>query len=329
MNKKTLVKKCILCDGEIYEYLHGRDFLYRTTNKDHTIYKCKNCKLEFQNPIPNSSELSLFYPKTYYSYTKKEKDTKSKNLFTIIREKIVEIHYSTEVKKDIYYYLALISARTFSGLPLAFIGKKRFLDVGGGDGYNMELMQKYGWKVAGYEIGKKGKKGNIHYDTSLTKVDFGSQKFDFIRIWHVLEHVPNPKEFMKKISMLTDKGSKVMIGLPNTQSLNASLFRKYWYNRDIPRHVVNYNPDNLKMLVQEAGFTVESISYMSGGGFLGSIQHLVNDTFYKNSRVMNSFGKPGIDFVDNPFLFLLFYPLDILTDVFKFGDVISLVAVKK
>ncbi len=310
--KNSHQKFCFICGGEMTPNLTGQDYLYKTSTEKYVVLKCKDCGLEKIHPTPSNREIIIFYPKSYYSYNLASPETR-KGVFTKIREKIVEISYHSNSKKDLLYCLALICKPFFFGLPLSMGKSKSFLDVGCGDGYNLHLMQKYGWEVTGFEIGEKKKSADIYFDRDLSRVDFQQKKFGVIRVWHVLEHTPDPKKFVGKLVELLTKNGKIYLGLPNTNSLYARLFGKYWYNRDLPRHLYNYNPENIKILFGKNGLKLIKVKYASAGGFLGSMQHLIN------SRLGSK-----INLIDNFLLVLLFFPLDILCNLLRQGDCLSL-----
>lgn len=295
------------------EYLlTGQDYLYRTSANKYYVYKCLGCGLEKVYPLPSAKEIATFYPKTYYSYRVASPENK-KGFFTKVREKIVDVSYRPNSPKDVWYFLALLSQTFFSGLPLSLGNNKSFLDVGCGDGYNLRLMKKYGWNATGFEIGEKKKRGDIYFDNDLSSVAFQGKKFGVIRVWHVLEHTPNPEKFVGKLAEILDKNGKIYLGIPNTAGWYARLFCKYWYNRDLPRHLYNFNPTNLNTLLHSHGLKIIKVKYASAGGFLGSLQHLINDKLGSK-----------INLIDNLPLVLLFFPLDILCNLLHQGDCLSL-----
>ena len=308
--------KCPLCNGEEKYLLTGYDYLYHTTEKIFNVYRCVNCKLEQIFPMPKNSELVSFYPTNYYAYNIYSKNIHKENLMFKIREKLIDLSYNSNSKKDIYYFMALMVLPFFHGLPLKHEGNKKFLDVGCGDAYNVYLMSQMGWNAFGFEVGDKRVYQNIYYDTTIQNVDFGKNLFDYIRVWHTLEHVPNPDEFIRKIESILANDGKILLGLPNTKSLYAAIFGRYWYNRDLPRHVINYNPVNLGILLKKHGLKISKLSY-SSTGLLGSMQHMINSIF-----------KSKINLVQNSFLLGIFLPLDMLFSVLKIGDCISLIVEK-
>lgn len=303
---------CVVCVGDMNYLLAGRDFLHKISESDFDIYKCATCGLESVIPIPSQREIIKFYPSTYYAYNVKA--VKNDSFLIRLREKIVDSAYNKSTPKNFYYYLAKITKHSFSGLPLSASGNNHFLDIGCGDGYNLELMKKYGWGCYGFEISsRKHTQNNIYFAKNLQSVNFGEMKFDYIRIWHVLEHVIDPQQFLEKVARLLAEGGKIEIGIPNTHSLYAGIFGKYWYNRDIPRHVINYNVKNAKQVLGHHDLTVLRIKYQSSGGLLGSLQHVINHKFNRNFHL-----------VSNPVLVLLLYPFDMICNMLRLGDCIAL-----
>lgn len=305
---------CDVCSKEMRFHHIGKDYLYKLTKKNYRLYKCENCSLLKIIPTPKRSEIASFYPKVYYSYNITK--AKKKGFFLRIREKIIDISYDKSSSKDIFYFLALVSQPFFSGLPLKHAGKRKFLDIGCGDGYNVDLMQSYGWNSIGFEVGKKRKHKNIFYGSDVGNINF-QNKFDFIRVWHVLEHVPNPVDFVGHLFQLLSEKGEICIGIPNADSVYAKIFRSYWYHQDSPRHLFLFNPRNLELLLNKKGLEIQSIKYMSTGDFLGSFQNLV----YEKTSLR-------LDLVNNIFLVLLFLPLDTLCNIFKKGDCIA-VSIRK
>ena len=304
--------------GNMSLHLKAKDYLHHSSNKEYTIYKCPKCFMEQILPQPSQKEIISFYPKDYYAFHVKK--AKQKSFFLILREKIVENSYNKNSTKNLLYFLAQLLQSLLPGLPLQYVGKKRFLDIGCGDGYSLDLLSKYGWKSTGFELGPPSRKGNIYYGTSISDVDFKNEKFDFIRVWHVLEHVPNPDDYFKKLSSLLADGGRLVIGVPNANSLNAKVFGKFWYNRDIPRHLINYNPHNLNILVRKYHFEIKKLEYNQFGGLLDSILRVLYVKFHIS---LNTSGKTKF------LLVFLSYPFDYLCNRLKIGDLFYIEIVRK
>ena len=320
MNNKKKKKAfgCIFCHSNLTIHLKAKDYLHNSSNKEYSIYKCPKCHAELILPRPSQKEIESFYPINYYSFH--VKTAINKDFFIVLREKIVDIAYNESSTKNLFYFLAKLFKSLLPGIPLKHIGKKRFLDVGCGDGYSLDLLSRYRWQSTGFEIGSPLKRKNIHYGKSIIDVDFKNKKFDFIRVWHVLEHVPNPNEFMRKISSLIADEGRIVFGVPNTNSLNARLFGKYWYNRDIPRHLVNYRPFNLKILVEKHNFEIKKLEYNQFGGFLDSVLRVLSEISH---IPLKPSGKIKL------FMTILTYPIDYLCNRLKIGDLFYVEIVSK
>ena len=80
-----------------------------------------------------------------------------------------------------------------------------------------------------------------------------------IHMFHVIEHLPDPIDVLRKLrSLLTDDG--VIIGqTPNIDSWDAKLFGRYWSQWHGPRHLVLYTPDTLRRHAGAAGYEATSI----------------------------------------------------------------------
>ncbi len=102
------------------------------------------------------------------------------------------------------------------------------LDVACGDGglINKFLHKKYK-KLVGVDLdpsliqkAKKKVSGNTEFiasdiDTFVQKAIFEKQKFDTVYMLAILEHIPWPLEFLKKLSKIVEKGGRVVVEVPN------------------------------------------------------------------------------------------------------------------
>ncbi len=243
-------KKCIVCWGDMKYFCKWTDFISKTTKKIFKIYKCKECWLEMILPQPNVEEITTFYPHNYYSYIDKDINISER----YIDKMLIKLLNRTYKWKNKIYDIFL--KNLFFGIPFKHIGKNKFLDIGCGNWQKLRLMKEYWWDTYGFEIGEKKNKNNIFYDKNIAKVDFGKLKFDFINISHVLEHVPDPINFLKKIYSILSKDGVIYLNLPNTWGILSRLFKWPSFMRDTPRHLINYNYRNTKILLNKMWFDV-------------------------------------------------------------------------
>lgn len=266
--------------------------------------KCPRCSLIWLSPRPKSKVLSRYYPKIYRAHLGTEK---ASQLQLLIRKLI---------------YKNNLVAKIFIKDQLFFWQKKgKILDVGTGNGKYLEILRGWGWDSYGLEISKdvvkeaqKNGIKNIEEGVLLTS-KYPNSSFDVIRFSHVMEHVPSPRKELIKTHQLLKKNGKVVILIPNIQSLFFKVFKTYWYPLDPPRHFYHYTPQTIEKYLGETGFKEIEIKFtQSPYTFIRSLQYLSG-----KKRVEKRYG-------------LLVYPLAFLMrvlDILKTSDVMEVIATKK
>lgn len=258
--------------------------------------------------MPSAEEIATFYPSDYYSLNSSEE-----SIMTRMRDRALEAAYRTNQKwngsvRD--FIFTQIAKFFLEGLPLCHYGDRSFLDVGCGNGMYMVLMKRFGWECSGFDINPSS--DTIVSDHIVVAKDLATAAFDkqfaYIRVAHVLEHVPNPGKFLDTIAALLAPDGQVVFGLPNSRSAYARAFGRYWYNRDIPRHVINYDAHSLPSILEKHGLKVEHVHYRSFGGLVGSLQHF------------SSQFRPEISLMNKFWLLMPFRVIDILMDLLDLGD---------
>jgi SAM-dependent methyltransferase len=87
--------------------------------------------------------------------------------------------------------------------------------------------------------------------------------FDFVTMFHVLEHVPEPRKALQFACGRLKPDGSLIIQVPNVGSLQARLFASRWYGLDVPRHVINYSPDALRRILAQAELQVSAVKRFS------------------------------------------------------------------
>ncbi|MDO8586660.1 MAG: class I SAM-dependent methyltransferase [Armatimonadota bacterium] len=145
---------------------------------------------------------------------------------------------------------------------------RRVLDIGCGEGIFLDLMRGRGWEVSGVELGAESSRvaredrgldvttGNL----SDLRAEPGS--FEAIVMSHVLEHLSDPMEQLRRVGELLAPGGLLWLSLPNYGSLEARLFRGNWYNWALPPHLFHFNVGAAYMAVGKVGLRVDRITYL-------------------------------------------------------------------
>jgi SAM-dependent methyltransferase len=137
-------------------------------------------------------------------------------------------------------------------------------------------MQKRGWNVMGTEKDAKARNFSLEQWGIRLLPDEGlfslpDQSFDVITLWHVLEHLYAPLDYLKKASALLEPAGSLIIALPNPASCDAHHYREYWAAWDVPRHLWHFQPENMEKLALKAGFTLRRTCRMPFDAFYVSI----------------------------------------------------------
>ncbi|HEU4472542.1 MAG TPA: class I SAM-dependent methyltransferase [Flavisolibacter sp.] len=258
---------CPVCQSSKIAFrLNTFDRHYLQHHQSFDVYRCTDCSLLFLNPMITEEELHDLYPKdSYYAYT--------------------EIApFAVQKKVGLMQRLKRLVINTSSRDPeFLDISSLSVLDVGCGSGEKLAEFRQAGWKkVQGVEIDKRaceiGKANGIDiFHGTLLEAAFPSNSFDYVRSNHSFEHIIQNKAVIAEMFRICRPGGKLFIGVPNTGSLNFRLFGKYWYFLGIPFHPFGYNPKNLRLLLDEAGFEVEKVVHNGSAlGILGSMQIALN-----------------------------------------------------
>ena len=309
MMVKKINEKCPCCSNKnIWIKYRNMDDKLHFVDGNFLLLKCINCGLEFISPLLNEKELIKYYPKKdYYSFNKQN------NL-------ALKYH-----KLSAKYYLGKNHLIKFLLYPLKpflchYYGKKGdfILEIGCGNGLQLSIYKKYGKNTYGIEpygpkLTEKDKLLGISRK-SLKDSDYSKNQFDYIILREVLEHIPNQKEVLTKCYEWLKPEGKLIITIPNTKSLWNQIFKKNWYGYDVPRHLYNYNPENIKILLKNNKFKIDNLRIYDLPYMLhGSIKFKFKD---KNGKFDKSLFK------------IIFAPISLLISYFKKGSLMEIRASK-
>lgn len=160
----------------------------------------------------------------------------------------------------------------------------RILDVGCGNGSALVAMKaRAEWDVWGLELdeeaARKARLSGLNVQTGdLMTCDFPAESFNLIRMGHVIEHVLNPVETLRRAYSLLRPGGILFGETPNTACWDFRLFGSYWGALHVPRHITFFNHRNLADVLRRVGFTEVKIrSRLRTVGWSAGIQNLLVD----------------------------------------------------
>ncbi|OGK18259.1 hypothetical protein A3G67_03110 [Candidatus Roizmanbacteria bacterium RIFCSPLOWO2_12_FULL_40_12] len=200
--------------------------------------------------LPNVKVNKEYYKK-YYRLDYYDQSGVNKN--SVLEKILAYISKLSNLKKESLIYNTFNSNKKMS-----------ILDVGCGRGNFLSALNPLRFKKYGVEINREAyevsrKKGlNVFYG-DITKVNFGSKKFDAVSLWHVLEHLDKPNTLFMIINKILIRKGVLIFQVPNPKSLGFKFGREYWFHLDSPRHLTLCGVRAIKQLCKQNNFKLVSI----------------------------------------------------------------------
>ncbi len=236
---------CLLCGGRHWSPLvEAADAIPGGTGLWFAVVQCQDCGLCFTSPRPTRESMAQFYPEAYRP------------------------HHVPTTPGRLPWLPRWLRPWRWS-LPerqvLPWHGQGRLLDFGCGGGSFLERTRRQGWRVTGVDVSAvaiqrvRSQLGLRAFVGSLPHPELRPASFDVITMWHSLEHVHAPLEVLRQAHRLLVPGGKLLVVVPNIDSLPFRWFGSAWNGLDLPRHLTHFAPWTLQLLLERAGFRVGPI----------------------------------------------------------------------
>ena len=82
-------------------------------------------------------------------------------------------------------------------------------------------------------------------------------------MFHVVEHLHDPAAYLRAAHALLRPGGRLVVQVPNADSLQFQFLRGRWSGIDIPRHLQNLRRGDLQRLLTAAGFEITRYKHFS------------------------------------------------------------------
>ena len=230
--------------------------------EDFELKKCGKCNLVHVAPVLSFDRLKSYYSSSYYG-SKSQK-------FNPVLESLVRYANSLRVSALFKFLKKGTNEESLCCLDVG-CGRGNFLKA-----LSAKQVNCYGTEISTFDLPKDDSK--IHFcQGSLEQIQFQSEMFDAVTIWHVLEHTLNPVTTIQEIARITKKGGIVAIAVPNFGSWQASLFGKHWFHLDLPRHLYHFTNESLDSILKNTHFDVLEVQTQSlDQNLYGFIQSFLN-----------------------------------------------------
>lgn len=208
------------------------------------IVECEGCGLGRFHPMLGAEQIRAFYPHEYYG----EPGAK----FQPLVERLVR----------------LVGARHIGFLSRGLAPGARVLDVGCGRGVVLGGLADRGLAVHGVEVSESAARGadpraEIRIAPQLAQAGYPDAFFDEVIIWHVLEHLEDPRATLREAHRLLQPGGRLIVAVPNFASWQARWSGAAWFHLDLPRHLYHFPLSALCRLLSELGFEIVETHHFS------------------------------------------------------------------
>lgn len=230
---------CNLCAGKDVVILADKD---RKGKPLQTVI-CKDCGMVWTDPRPDAKATKKFYAEDYRKQYKSIAKPKLKHVYR-------DMHRAIERYRRIK--------------PLLLPGMK-LLDVGAGAGFFPYVARSNGFDISGIEPNEgyaeyAGEEFQLQTKTGFVQdFDFNAGSFDIITINHVLEHLEDPYQTLLRLFSWNKAGGYLNVEVPNIEATYHAPAHKFHI-----AHLYTFNPENLKLLGEKAGYSVYDTQLIPG-----------------------------------------------------------------
>ncbi|MFT8344008.1 MAG: class I SAM-dependent methyltransferase [Clostridium beijerinckii] len=235
--------KCQLCNEDDVKLIETK---IRNLNTDEIkVYNCAKCGVHFLYPYFTEEELQSFYNGSY-------------------RKEYTEADYYSEQKIREFFNKSISEAKERMKRIERYLDiKDVILEIGCSSGYFLNTLQD---KVKSVNC-TEWDEGNANYCNSLginvrKNIEDFNYKFDKIFMFHVLEHIKNPINFLIRLKDYMQDDGILFIEVPNNEDVllnayNITEFRDFYYQS---AHLWYFNRKSLAYTLNKAGYECEIIN---------------------------------------------------------------------
>lgn len=248
------IQNCPVCNKtKFHDFLHCADNTGST--ETFQIVKCNHCNFTFTNPIPPENEIGKYYQSDEYISHSNTKKGLISSLYQTVR------NYTLDKKISLLKRLG---------------ADQTLLDIGCGTGEFLDRAQKANYQVTGIEPSttaaqqaKENYSLNVFHESHLNQLQDSS--FDYITMWHVLEHVYHLNERIATLKRLIKPKGFIIIAVPNLESYDAKKYKQYWAAYDVPRHLYHFSPQSMENLMEKHNLKIQEVLPMKFDSFYVSM----------------------------------------------------------
>lgn len=286
------VTRCPLCgSGDRTELWTLRDTRY-DLDGEFPLVRCSSCGLGYLAVRPTPQEVSRYYPEeAYYSFRPHpphalfQRRDVTAAVWYAIRKSILAFNHGYRHFGGVAAVAALArlpglgrlrrkATYDLDVLLHPFLEGGKLLEIGCGTGRYLDLMRALGWvDPVGVEMSERAAAtardvlGLRVLVGELDQLALEPASFDAISLSHTLEHLPDPVILLAGVRRLLKPTGRVAVIVPHFEGMLRRLYGQHWHALEVPRHLVHFTEEALRMAVVRAGLRVEALRTLPRGSY--------------------------------------------------------------
>ena len=287
MNQEQTV--CPICGSLNSRYCFSKNAYH--------LWQCADCQVGFIRPLPDADTLTAVYEQhVYHSGERYDIKNLPKSYRRLWQKRLAVIEKYSRSKGTL-------------------------LDVGCATGLFLSVAQKNGWRVQGLEVSSNAVEQARAYfgANTIEQKDLlqyaPEKKYQVITAWALLEHVPDPLTYLRKIHTLLERGGIFALSTPNSSAYSFRRWGKEWRYFIPPEHLFYFDFPSLEYIFKRTGFDI--VYKKTHFNFLAYLKpNSVLLRLYSQSRLMRIILK------------LVFYPVQLWSGLCYRGETLEVYARK-
>jgi 2-polyprenyl-3-methyl-5-hydroxy-6-metoxy-1,4-benzoquinol methylase len=235
---------CPICGQSAFApFLRAKD--HTLTQETFTLCTCTTCGFCATSPRPGATTIARYYDSPNYISHSNAKAGAQARLYQWARKRAIRSKHQ------------LIARSVPSG---------SILDMGCGTGEFLGYLKSRGYATSGIEPSLSAREQAIrnHGLFVVPNIDQipAREQFQVITLWHVLEHVHDVPETLKKIHARLSPGGTLIIAVPDRDSWDARHYGEFWAAYDVPRHLSHFRRQDLTRALSTQGLQIKEVRGM-------------------------------------------------------------------
>jgi SAM-dependent methyltransferase len=297
---ENVTPRCRICENMVGNVRYQVREMMFGMQETFTYFQCSECHcVQLEDLL---SDLSKYYPPTYYSITVSPPRQFSNPIIRIIKR--IRNSYAVfgrgALGKLLCHWFPHETLQPLSRISLT--KNSSILDVGCGAGAALYSLRELGFSnIMGIDPFIKE---DILYPNGLKilkkTIKEIESKWDVIMFHHSFEHLSDPVECLRSVARLLLPNGTCVIVIPTVSSYAWKHYGVHWVQLDAPRHFFLHSLESIKFLANKAGLQLVDVVYNSTPfQFWGSEQYLrgislISDNSYWINPSRSIFSKKDI-----------------------------------